>query len=278
MGGLSVKVLEIEIASIERGEQTIRVIQEDDAIGELAQDIATRGLLQPIGVVAVEGGKFQLLWGGRRLAAHVRLGRARILARVMPSAPGGVRAFALVENLLREQLTLGEEVEAVRLMHVEEKKSVESIAAAVSKSRSWVLNRLMVPDLEDFIRDPLLSGDLKLGHVEVLGQVPTESARRYLVACAIQGRWTKGHLKQVAEIYVNSPSVAEVGAVGHLPDRPAGAVPAVVWGCQVCGRQGELAEFVLVRVCANGCQSDPVGDRSSAEGGGGDGVEGGGDE
>jgi ParB family chromosome partitioning protein len=195
------KMIEIGIGSIDVGEQQLRDVSEDDSIGELAEDIASRGLMQPIGVSPVGTGRFQLLWGSRRLAAHVRLGRVKILARVMTVPAGDVKAFALAENLQRQQLTFEEEVAGVVHMNKVQGRSVEAIAAALTKSRTWVLNRLMIPELPEFLREPLLGGDIKIGHLEVLCKLPNEADQRYLLAQLIQGRWSVGQLKSIASIY-----------------------------------------------------------------------------
>lgn len=256
MGAVRHEIREILISEIEVGRQQLRAVPESDGIGELAQDIARRGLLQAIGVAPVEGGGFQLLFGSRRLAACRRLGWARVPARVFRDTADGVKATALVENLMREQLSLGEECEAVQSMVEHDGLSVESIAAAVSKSRSWVLERLMVPGLEDFIREPLLAGALRLGHVAVLGHVPSESARRYLVACTIQSRWTVAQLKQIAAVYEGDPGALDVQPLSQSPEAPVAPAPDLGWRCEACGSVRGLAELVLLRVCKDGCRSE----------------------
>lgn len=275
MGTIIAKLEKIEISKIVQGVQRIREVQEDDSLVELAESIARRGLLQPIGVAALEDGTFQLLWGARRLAAHVRLGESRILARVMPEGADEVRAVAVVENLLRKQLTLEEECEAVWMMSESEGKSVEQIAAAISKSRSWVLNRMMVPALPDFLREPLLDGSIKIAHVEALVKVESESAQRYLVSCAIQQRMTAGQLKNLAQVYIDSPSVETAGHLPQTAPAPAMESKEPMFPCESCGRVGPISSMVFVRVHKDGCGTGSVEDRSNSPGGGVDGVEGG---
>lgn len=273
MAKLAQEFREVAIADITVGVQQLRDVSEDDSIGELAEDIATHGLLQPIGLSALADERYQLLWGSRRLAAHVRLGRSKILSRVIVAAAGDVKALALVENLQRQQLTLDEEVAGVVYMVEVQGKAVESVSAALSKSRSWVLNRLMVPALPDYLRDPLLTGDLKMGHLEVIAQITGEGSQRYLAQQCIQSRWTVGQLKQISEVYKNSPSVGDIQPIAQSPQSyPAPASP-MVWNCEVCGAKGELKEFRLVRVCADGCEPERGADRAIETDGGGGGVD-----
>lgn len=274
MGSPAAKIQEIAIARVIVGDQQLREVAEDDSIGELSEDIAARGLMQPIGVSPLPSGEFQLLWGSRRLAAHIRLGRARILARVMDVPAEEVKAFALAENLQRQQLTFEEEVAGVVHMANVQNRSVEAISAALSKSRSWVLNRLMVPELPEFLSGPLLSGDIKVGHIEVLCKLPNEADQRYLLAQVIQGRWSIGQLKQIASIYESSPSVGETMPIAHAPQSPVAPAAAIEWHCEACGNRGPIQNFRLVRVCADGCTTATIDDSTASAGGRVDGVEG----
>jgi ParB-like chromosome segregation protein Spo0J len=153
-------------------------------------------------------------------------------------------------------------------MHAKEGKSVEQIAAALSKSRSWVLNRLMVPDLPEHLREPLMSGDAKWGHIEVLSKLTDHGAQQYLVSQVIQNRWSVLQLRQIAEAYHNSPGLADVKDIRQIS--PYGTVvhTPLKWECEACGAVGAIEAFRLVRVCRDGCrqESSPVG---STEAGGG---------
>jgi hypothetical protein len=73
-------------------------------VSSLAQSIERDGLLQPIGVLAVEDG-YRLLYGERRYRAHLHLGRDAIAAIVYPSLDEiQVRRIQLMENIQRKDL------------------------------------------------------------------------------------------------------------------------------------------------------------------------------
>jgi ParB/RepB/Spo0J family partition protein len=238
----------VAVDLIDIDDQALRHDPEDDSILELAQDIAQKGLIQPVGVTAKESGRFQLRWGGRRLAAHKRLRRPDIWARIWDNYDISVKALAVVENLQRKQMTLAEEVDAVQFMHEVEEKSIEQIAAAISKTRSWVLNRLMVPELAPHLRDPLLAGDLPLSHVEVIARVPDPGAQSYLVAQALQNRWNKSQLKTIADCYTD-PNTIQPPALGGTPGvAPQTPQQPFMYTCEMCGEKGRIEEFTLVRI------------------------------
>lgn len=259
------KILEVPLAKIHIGEQQLREVAEDDALAELAEDIAARGLLQPIGLKPLPNGEFQLLFGSRRLLAHRRLGRATILARLLDSAEDEVKAVALAENIHRSQLTLEEEVEAVCYLHGDGKHSIEHIASILHKSRSWVLNRLMVPNLPEWLRDPMMDGALGIGHVEVIAKVPGEEAQRYLIAQCLNQRWNVSQLKTIAFCYMNPAAPNETVKTNTPGVQPFQHPQAFLYTCEICNQKGLIHEFTLVRVHHDGYGCRSLTDRSNHE-------------
>lgn len=92
----------------------------------LAADIKANGLLQPIGVVEEETGRFTLTFGLHRLTAcDLRLGFNEIDARVQPHnwiRPQERRVQEIMENLNREGLTMlqrAESLAALKALHEE---------------------------------------------------------------------------------------------------------------------------------------------------------------
>lgn len=90
-------------------------------VAELAKDIDSLGLLHPIvirrphpGEEAVTGGKpYVLMVGGRRLAAHILLGRTEIEANLKDDlSPLEARIAELSENVKRVNITWQEETDA----------------------------------------------------------------------------------------------------------------------------------------------------------------------
>ncbi len=71
----------------------------------LAESIARRGLLHPIGVKAIAGSRWQVVYGDRRLAAHIHLRRPTVLALVLviPDVSEHI-TFTIVENLTHRSL------------------------------------------------------------------------------------------------------------------------------------------------------------------------------
>lgn len=262
MADLTPEVFLIRCAEIDVDLQQIRETPDDDSIGELAESIIKNGLLQPIGVSRKENGRYQLRWGHRRLLAHRRAALAEIKAVEYEGSEASIKGLALVENLHRAQMTMREEVDVCEFLRDQENKSTEQIASILSKSRSWVLNRLMIPSLPDFLKDPLLDGALPISHVEIIARVPDEGAQQYLTTQAIFQRWNRSQLKTIADCYMVPPEEQKMPAPGTPGFDPGKMNTVFLYPCEVCHERGTLEQMTLVRVHADGYGCRTTGDRS----------------
>jgi ParB-like nuclease domain len=86
----------------------------------LKETMHQRGLLQAIGVQAVDGNKFRLLWGGRRLESAVQLGWKEIEAKVNVSMEDfEASELEFLENYERQSLTWQEEAMGLYRIHTQ---------------------------------------------------------------------------------------------------------------------------------------------------------------
>ncbi|KWW32378.1 MULTISPECIES: ParB/RepB/Spo0J family partition protein [Cupriavidus] len=122
-----------------------QVAQDDEsAIDEMAQSIEGQGLIQPITVAPIGDGTYRVLVGERRTRAHLKLGRATILARIRDDLtdPKKRLIFQLAENVNRMDLTDADMARSIRRL-MEGADGVEAltqtqIAKALGKSEGWV--------------------------------------------------------------------------------------------------------------------------------------------
>ncbi len=140
----------------------------EDALEELAASIASRGVIQPVVVRPLAGGRYQLVAGERRWRAAQKAQLHEIPAIIRDLNDRDVMALALIENIQREDLNPVEEARAYqRLSELEEMTQAE-IARLVEKSRSHVANLQRLLTLPDTVLDHLEAGRLDMGHARAL--------------------------------------------------------------------------------------------------------------
>lgn len=142
---------------------------DDDALEELAQSIARRGVIQPIIVRPLERkGRYQLVAGERRWRAAQRAKLHEIPAIIRDLDQREVMAIALIENIQREDLNPIEEARAYQHLAEVEDMSQADIAALVDKSRSHVANLQRLLALPEAVILLVERGKLSMGHVRAL--------------------------------------------------------------------------------------------------------------
>ena len=163
-GGLAV----LAVSSIEPHPDQPRRHFDEAALDELAASIAARGVIQPVIVRPLPGGRYQLVAGERRWRAAQRAQLHEIPALVRTLTERDVMALALIENLQREDLNPIEEARAYQRLAEFESMTQADIARMVDKSRSHVANIQRLLSLPDPVILLVEQGELSMGHARAL--------------------------------------------------------------------------------------------------------------
>jgi len=166
----------LPVAAIEPHPDQPRRHFAEEALAELAASIAKRGVLQPVIVRPLAGGRYQLVAGERRWRAAQKAQVHEIPALIRDLEERDVLALALIENIQREDLNPVEEARSYqRLAQLEELPHME-IAALIGKSRSYVANLIRLLTLPQAVLDHVEAGRLDMGHARALvGREDAES-------------------------------------------------------------------------------------------------------
>lgn len=134
--------MKVKISEIKLGEN---VRQSKTDITDLKGSIKEHGLLQPL-IVKRKNGQFQLIIGERRLRAITELGweKADVVIR---KSDRHRKVLQTAENTFRENMTLLDEVMAVKDYLTKEKMNITQIAELFGHSPSWVQTRLKYGNL-----------------------------------------------------------------------------------------------------------------------------------
>ena len=96
---------EVEIALIDPNPNQPRREFDQEALQELATSIRELGIIQPITLRKMEGGRYQIIAGERRWRASQLAGLAKIPAYIVTVEDQNAMEMALVENIQREDLS-----------------------------------------------------------------------------------------------------------------------------------------------------------------------------
>ena len=158
----------IPVADIEPLPGQPRTHFDEDALESLASSIESRGVIQPIIVSPLGGGRYRLVAGERRWRAAQKARLHEIPALVRELDQREVMALALIENLQREDLNPVEEARAYQKLADEDGMTQAEIAKLVDKSRSHVANFQRLLALPDTVLAFLADGSLSMGHARAL--------------------------------------------------------------------------------------------------------------
>jgi ParB family chromosome partitioning protein len=139
---------QIDISKIDTNPRQPRRTFDKAALAELAQDIAARGILQPPIVRPIGGtDRFEIVVGERRYQAAKQVGLKNIPVLVRELDDQEAEITSLVENIQRENLTLGDEASYFKMLQTKYDYSISEIAEEVAhKSRSYVEVRLRLAE------------------------------------------------------------------------------------------------------------------------------------
>jgi ParB family chromosome partitioning protein len=172
-------VREIEIGRIRPNPNQPRSHFDEDALAELADSIAERGLLQPI-LLRGDGDGYQIVAGERRWRAAREAGLRTVPAVVREADDRDSLLLALVENVAREQLSPVDEARAYAVLLDEFGLSLGELAGRVGRSKPAVSNRLRLLELPDDVLALVEGGELSEGHARAVLAVPDHDGRRAL--------------------------------------------------------------------------------------------------
>jgi len=103
------KVEQIALSQIEQNENS-RVVYKNTDLAELILSMKKNGLMQPVGVRKLPSGKYDAVWGNRRILAAKKLGWDEIAAHVVDVDSDSDRdILGLIENLKRQNTSVAED-------------------------------------------------------------------------------------------------------------------------------------------------------------------------
>ncbi|GHB92702.1 ParB/RepB/Spo0J family partition protein [Streptomyces albogriseolus] len=159
---------EIPLDAITPNPRQPREVFDEDALAELITSIKEVGLLQPVVVRQVGGGRYELIMGERRWRACREAGLDAIPAIVRATEDEKLLLDALLENLHRAQLNPLEEAAAYDQLLKDFNCTHDQLADRIGRSRPQVSNTLRLLKLSPTVQRRVAAGVLSAGHARAL--------------------------------------------------------------------------------------------------------------
>ena len=137
------------------------------ALNSLVDSIREKGLLQPL-LVRKNGDKFEIIAGERRYKAAKIAGINMLPVIIKDIDDKEALEIALIENIMRENLSPIEEAEGYARLMNEFSHTQEALSQVIGKSRSQVANTLRLLNLPDSVKQMLRENKLSAGHAKML--------------------------------------------------------------------------------------------------------------
>lgn len=162
----------VPIDLVQRNPSQPRKHFDESELNDLSSSIRAHGVLQPILVRPIPGGKFEIVAGERRWRAAQRAGLHAIPAVVRDLNEVEVLEIAIVENVQRMDLNPIEEAQGFQALIDRFGRTQEEIAEAVGKSRPHIANMLRLLKLPDDLQEMVRDGRLSSGHARAILTAP----------------------------------------------------------------------------------------------------------
>ncbi len=207
----------LSTALLDPGEFQPRYYFNPDALDDLARSVREQGVLQPLLVRPLPGGRYEIVAGERRWRAARQAGLSEVPVLIRTLTDSEARLAAAVENLQRENLNVMEEVRAklqvaavtlgisedaavARMFaldrHAESEPAlIEELDAAFGALgreswRSFIRNRAALLNLPEDLQEAVRTG-LDYRKALVIGRAATPDLRAQLLEAAASGATVK---------------------------------------------------------------------------------------
>ena len=182
---------------------------DEEALRELADSIKKHGMIMPIVVNNMEGGKYMIIAGERRYRAAKMAGKTTIPVVIREYTDREIKEISLIENLQREDLNPIEAATGMKRLMEEFGLTQEMLAERLGKSRPAIANTLRLLSLADEVVDLVREGKLSSGHARTLVPVAKEAQIALAGECVKNG-WSVREMERAVKQFLNPPEVLDM--------------------------------------------------------------------
>lgn len=177
---VTIDIQNIKMAAISVSKTNPRKSFAKENIKDLADSMASVGLLQPI-TLRLLGDKYEIVAGERRYRAAKLLKWETIPAMVRNITNEEMLEIQIIENLQREDVSPLDEAQAFKTLL--QKESLDWLSARIHKPKKYISDRLKLNDLVQEASELVSKGILPLGHAVVISKLSFADQKACIDKC-----------------------------------------------------------------------------------------------
>lgn len=242
----TIKDISLDLVDEPKGILRLDISPED--LNDLAQSISEIGLLQPI-LVAVDGERFEVVFGHRRYLAHKKLGLPSIKCIIRNMTNQEVGIARATENISRSDLTPLEEAATYKNLIEQYDMTLDQVAQKMGKSAGTIKRRMDLLKMPPQLQKAVHAKQISMSVAEQLWIISDQADLEYYLSFALDGGCTKEVARSWAQDWRKkkrqqaNPGVEGVRDVAPTEPRP------VYVSCDLCVGPMEIGAETVLRIC-----------------------------
>lgn len=183
-----------------------RQVFDPEALEDLTESVRVHGVLQPIMVRPLGGGRYELVAGERRLRAAEKAGLTEVPAVVRAMTDEESLVVALIENIQREDLNAIEAARGYRQLMDQFGLTQTELARQIGKSQPTVANAMGLLRLPDEMQSSIGAGQISGEHGRLLLTIRDEARRLTVWRAAVDQGLSVKEMRHVMAQEPQAPS------------------------------------------------------------------------
>jgi len=214
------EMFEVDIDLIEPNSFQPRMNFNEERLEELAQSIRSNGIIQPLLIRRIDGGRYQLVAGERRWRAAQRAGLSKVPCVIKEIPEDKMLELALVENIQRQELNAIEEAHAYKRLIEALGLTQEMVAQRVGRDRTFITNYLRLLRLPEDIQQLVESEKLSMGHARALLGIDDPEIQRNLAKDIVERGFSVRETERAIKKIISGVKPESANVSANLQEDP----------------------------------------------------------
>jgi ParB family chromosome partitioning protein len=194
----SQNIAQVDISKVVPNPHQPRTEFSESELKDLSDSIKVHGIIQPLVVIKIADGKYQLVAGERRLRASKLIGLKKVPAIVRTFSEQEQLELAVIENIQRAELKPLEVSVAYTKLIEQFNLTHDQIAERVGKGSSTVSNSIRLLNLPHAAKIALQKGSITEGHARAILSIEDNASQTFLLEEILKSKLTVREAEEAA--------------------------------------------------------------------------------